>query len=142
MWYLKSAPSNLSSWKNFRKKKKAKFEDQNPLFYQKCLILVFLGWNLKKKKLSYLKSVPSEMSICKFGKKIKLLKCRTKNAWFRYFGTGIWKHYSNIWNPLPLICGIAKFCTKAKMRKFKTENAIFGYFWPKISYLLIFGLEF
>ena len=142
MWYLKSAPSNLSSWKNFRKKKKGKIWGPKSLILPKMPYFGIFGLEFKKKKLSYLKSVPSEMSICKFGKKIKLLKCRTKNAWFRYFGTGIWKHYSNIWNPLPLICGIAKFCTKAKMRKFKTENAIFGYFWPKISYLLIFGLEF
>ena len=93
------------------------------IFDQKCLT--------STSKMSYLKSGPSNISISKFVKKAKMLKCVTKNGRFRYFRTRIWKQYSHIWNPLPRICVIAKFCRKAKMPKLTTKNAIFGYFWPK-----------
>ena len=83
----------------FCEKKMLKFENKNPLCYQECLILVFLGWNFKI-------------------------------------------NYCHIWNQHPRICVFDKFCRKTKMPKFKTKNAIFVYFWPKMSYLLIFGLEF
>ena len=114
--------------------KNAKIWEQIFLILPTMLYFGIFGLEFKKKLLSYLKSGPSNISICKFAKNAKMLKCVTKNGRFRYFRTRIWKQYSHIWNPLPRICVIAKFCRKAKMPKLTTKNAIFGYFWPKMSY--------
>ena len=59
-------------------------------------------------------------------------KFGTKNTWFGYFGTGIWKRYCHIWNQHPRICLIAKVCEKTKIRKFGTKNVLFGYFLARI----------
>ena len=93
----------------------------------KCLICIFLGWNLKKTVVIF------EISILKFfwlqiSRKTKMPKFRTKNAWLEYFWAGIWKQYSHIWNQLPRICLIPKFHEKTKMPKLGTKNALFGYF--------------
>ena len=80
--YLISAPSNLSNRKTSRKNKNCQNWDQ------KCLIWVFLGWNL----MSYLKSTPSNLSNCKIsGKNIKMVKFVSKSALFRCFWARIWK---------------------------------------------------
>ena len=98
---------------------------------KKCLILVFLGWNLKK-LLPYLKSTPSNLSDCKFREKTKMSQFGTKNASLGYFWAGIWKKYCHIWNQHPRLCLIAKFYKKTKIPKFGTKNALFGYFWTRI----------
>ena len=127
---MKSAPSNLSNWKILLKKM-PKCENKYSLFYQQCLIFVFLGWNLKKNYCHIWNQDPQIYLFSNLPKKAKMLKCVTKNGRFRYFRTRIWKQYSHIWNPLPRICVIAKFFRKAKMPKLTTKNAIFVYFWPK-----------
>ena len=68
-------------------------------------------------------------------------KLRAKNSWFRYFRTGTWKQYCDIWNRLLQIRLIWKFDGKIKMAKFGMKNALFGYFWPKIFDLGISGQE-
>ena len=65
-----------------------------------------------KKLLSYLKSAPTNVSICKISRKMKIPKFRTKMEWFMYFWAGTLKEYCHIWNQHPRICLIAKFCEK------------------------------
>ena len=98
----------------------------------KCLICVLLHRNLKM-LLSYLKSVPSNLSDFKFSSKIKILKFETKNALFGYFWTWISKQYFHIWNHQTRICLVARFREKMKMPKFGIKNALLGYFWARIS---------
>ena len=106
-------------------------QNKNPKVWdEKCLILEFLGWNLKK-LLPYLKSAPSNFFWLKILRKKKISKFETKNVWFGYFWTGIWKKYYHIWNQHPRICLIAKYCEIMKMPKFRTKNALFGYLWTK-----------
>ena len=87
--------------------------------------------------MSYLKSAPSNLSICKIlQKKTKTSKLGIKNASFAYFFTKnalsgylwatIFKDYCYIWNQHPQICLFAKF------RKFGTTNILFAYFWARI----------
>ena len=60
MSYLKSAPSNLSNWKNFVKEKKlSKFGTENALFG-------YFWAGILKKVLTYLKSTPSQLSKMSF----------------------------------------------------------------------------
>ena len=42
-----------------------------------------------EKLLSYLKSALSDLSLCKFGAKIKIFKLGTKNAFSGYFWAGL-----------------------------------------------------
>ena len=70
--------------------------------------------------------------VAKFGAKIKIFKFETKNFWFAYFLTDIWKQYSHIWNQRPRICLFVKFREKMKITKFE----------PKLPNLRIFGLKF
>ena len=72
------------------------------------------------------------MPDCKVSCKIKILKFGTKNAYFPYFWTGIWKYYCHVSNQRPRICLVAKFCAKIKILKFGTKNAVFWYFWAGI----------
>ena len=58
------------------------------------------------------------------------------------FGLEFRKNYGHIWNQHPRIGLIAKFHGKRKMPKFGAKNALFGYFLRKITYFVIFGLEF
>ena len=52
--------------------------------------LGIFGHEFKKKLLSYLKSAPSNVSICKISqKKQKMPKCGTKSALFGYFWSRI-----------------------------------------------------
>ena len=75
---------------------------------------------------------PQICLFAKFHEKTKIPKFWTKNAWFGYFGAGIWKQYCHIWNQHPRLFLIAKFREKAKMPKFGIKNALFGYFWAII----------
>ena len=92
-----------------------KFDLKNTLlgiFDQKCLVLIILGKKFRKP------IVILEISILNFvyfqilRKKSKMPKLGTKNAWFGYFWTGIWKQYCRIWNDHPQICENAKFLWK------------------------------
>ena len=142
--YLKSAPSNLPNYKMLPKNKNALIWDQKTIvlfqistleFFklqnfgkkQKYLVWVYLGLKFKK-LLSYLKSDPRICFIAKFCVETKMPKFGTKNAWFGYFGAGIWKYYCHIWNQHPQICLIAKCTGNTEILKFVTKNALFGYF--------------
>ena len=51
MWYLKSAPANLSNWNILRKKKMPKFENKNPFmgfFIKSALFWYFWAGILRK----------------------------------------------------------------------------------------------
>ena len=65
-------------------------------------------------------------TMAKFRAKIKILKCRIKNALFRCFGQQLWKTVVifEIW-----ICPIAKFGAKIIALKFGNKQAWFGYLW-------------
>ena len=92
-------------------------------------------WDLRicELLLSYLRSAPSNLSICKISrKKTKMPKFGTKKASFGYFWGGFWKQYCHIWNQHPRIFLIAKFHGKTKCLNLGS----------KMPYLSIFGLEF
>ena len=59
---------------------------------------------------------------------IKMPKFGTKNVWFGYFWTGIWKGYSHIWYKDPPICLMATFSEKAEMPKLGTKMPYLGIF--------------
>ena len=100
-----------------------------------------LGSNLKA-ILSYLTSTPRICLIAKFYDKTKMAKFGTKNAWFAYFGAGLWKYCCHIWNQRPRICLVPKFVAKIKTFKFGTKNAWFGYFWTEIwNNIVIFEIS-
>ena len=128
---FKSASSNLSCCKIWCKNK-------NPYIWdQKCLILVFLGWHLKKLIWN---QHPEICLIANFAKK-KMSKFRTKNVSFGYFSAGIYKKYCHIWNQHPWICLIAKYCEILKMQENETKSALFGYFWARILNKLLSYLK-
>ena len=122
--YLKSTPSNLSTWKIWQKKKKnpRKFGIKNVLF-------VYFSARIWKMLLSYLKWASSSLAFSKIGPK-------TLDFW--YFWVGIWRLFCYIWNQSPRNCLIAKFGTKNEKPKYGTKNALFGLFWPKIRYFGLF----
>ena len=121
MPYLKSAPSNLSNCKIF-------WNNKNVLIWvQKCLILIYLCWNLKM-LLSYLKSKASNLSTCKVSCKIeKFLNFGLKRPYL-CFGLQFRKNYCYIWNQRPWMCQMTIFRAKMKMSKIGSKNALFGYF--------------
>ena len=108
---LQSLVQNQKTWK------KRKCLNLGP----KMHYLGILGKNLKT-ILSYLKSKPRISLIAKFREKPKVPKFGTKNAWFVYFWTGIWKYYYHIWNVRPQNCVVAKFGAKLKIFQFGTKN--------------------
>ena len=96
------------------------------------------------KLLSYLKSAPSNVSICKISqKKQKCLNLGPKMPYLGIFdqkcltwvflGMNLKKNYCHIWNQHPQMCLFAKFHKKTK----KCLNV-----GPKVPYLGIFGQEF
>ena len=99
-----------------------KFRTQNALFRY---------YNFKK-ILSYFKSAPSNLYICKFWEEAKLTKFGTKNSLFGYFWATSLNYYCHIWNQHPQICLTAKFSKITKTPKFRTKNPFFGYFWARI----------
>ena len=99
-------------------------------FETKSALFGYFGLEFKKKLLSYLKSAPSNLSICKNS---RMPKFGTRNAWFGHFRAGIWKQYCHISNQHSRICLIAKLRRKTKMPKFGPKNALFGYLWARIS---------
>ena len=100
---------------------------------QKCLILLFLGWNLKS-ILSYLKSAPSNLSNNNIFRKSESTYTWDKNALFGYFCERIWKKkLFSLLKSAPSNLPISKTSRKKKkMSKFGTKNAWFGYFWAGI----------
>ena len=103
--------------------------------------LGIFGLQFEKKRLSYLKSAPSNFSNCKFGEKTKISKFLTKNVWLRYFWVGIWKKYCHFWNEYTRICLIAKYHEIIKMPKFGTKSTLSGYFWARILKTLLSYLK-
>ena len=113
--YLKSSSSNLSNCKVSLKNENAYIWDQRCLFrifLIKNVLFEYFRSRILKRLMSYLKSVPWNLPNCKICKNAKMPKLRTKNAWFGYFWTGIWKQYWRIWNDHPQICETAKFLWK------------------------------
>ena len=99
---------------------------------QKCLIWVFLDKNWKKKLLSYVKSEPSNLSICKI-----LRKNNNTQIWDQKCLIYVFL----VWN-LEIILSYLKSATsnfsnckilRKKMPKFGTENALFGCFCAEFS---------
>ena len=75
--------------------KMPKFGSKNVLFeysWPKRVYLGIFGLELKIKLLSYLKSAPSNLSICKISQRNKKHKFGTKNVWFGYFWVRIFKN--------------------------------------------------
>ena len=111
-------------------------KQKNNYFVQK---LEFLNLEPKMPYLGVLKNYflfrnqrPRICLTAKFSVETKILKFGTKNAFFRYFWTGIWKQYRHVWYQHPRICLISKFREKVKMPKFGTKNVLFRYFWAEI----------
>ena len=100
--YVKSEPSNLSICKNVFLWK----NNNTQIWDQKCLIYVFLVWNLEK-ILSYLKSATSNLSNYKILRK-KMPNFGTENALFSCFCTEFSKNYCYISNQCLEIFLIAK----------------------------------
>ena len=119
--YVKSEPSNLSICKNVFLWK----NNNTQIWDQKCLIYVFLVWNLEK-ILSYLKSATSNLSNYKILRK-KMPNFGTENALFSCFCTEFSKNYCYISNQCLEIWLIAKLFEEIKMPKFETKNALFEY---------------
>ena len=82
------------------------------IFDQKCLIWVFLAWNLQT-ILSHLKPAPST----------KMLKFGTKKSL-------VWVYFG--WN-LKTILPYLKSGNSTKIHEFGTKNVWFGYFWARIK---------
>ena len=108
---LSHSPSNWSRITTFHEiMKMAKFGTKNALFW-------YFWARIFKKLLSYLKSAPSNLSICKILRKTIL-------SIFGHFRASVLKKSCHIWNRHPWICLIAKF-SKKKKPKFGTKNALF-----------------
>ena len=134
--YLKSAASNLSTLKIWRKIKNAQ------IWNQKSFSWVFSGDNFKN-TIVILEISPTQFCLFpKFDQKTEMPRFRTRIGWFGYFVAEIWKQYCLVRNQHPHISLIAKFLRKTKMRKFAIKNPLFGYFWPKMFYLGKFGRKF
>ena len=134
--YLKSSTHKFIYLQNLTKKQKClNLGPKMPylgIFYQKCLVWVFLGYNFKRTIAIFEISNPSICLIAKCHELIKMPKFGTKTALFVYFWTRIFKNYSHIWNQHPQISETAKFSEEPKLSKFWTKNALFGYFWARI----------
>ena len=91
------------------------------------------GLEFKKRYCDIWNLHPWICLVTKFDAKLKILKFGTKNTWFGYCWTGIWKQHCSIWNQHPRICLITKFCEKMEIPNFGTKNTLFGYFWARIS---------
>ena len=102
------------------------------IFDEKSFIWIFLGYNFKKSYCHIWNQHPQICLFAKFHGKTKMPKFGTKNAWFGYFWTGIWKQFCHIWNQHPQISLIAKFCEKTKEPTFGTKYTLTGYFLPRI----------
>ena len=134
--YLKSSTRKFVYLQNLTKKQKClNLGPKMPylgIFYQKCLVWVFLGYNFKRTIAIFEISNPSICLIAKCHELIKMPKFGTKTALFVYFWTRIFKNYSHFWNQHPQISETAKFCEETKLPKFWTKSALFGYFWARI----------
>ena len=75
---------------------------------------------------------PQICLFAKFYEKTIIPKFATKNVWFMYFWSGIWKKYCHIWNPQPRICLITKFWEK-KCLILGQKNALFRCFCTEFS---------
>ena len=102
-----------------------------PKFGTKTALYEYFWARILKRLLSYLKSTPSNVPICKISRKKKIPKFRTKMEWFMYFWAGTLKEYCHIWNQHRRICLIAKFCEK-KLPNFGTNMPYLGIFVQKI----------
>ena len=113
---------------------------------QKCLnlgpkmpYLGIFGQGFDKKKLSYFKSVPSNLSNWK-------ISWNNKNAWFWGQKSLMWVIWASILSKLLSYLKSTssnlpncKICWKTTMAKFGTKNTLFRYFWAgvwqkKLSY--------
>ena len=81
--------------------------------------------------LSYLKSVPSNLSSCKFCARTEMSKYGTKHPLFGYFWSGILKNYCHI---------LYRRCQIYAIAKFNKKNIL--NFEPKIFYLGVLGSSF
>ena len=98
------------------------------IFEQKCLILVTLGKNFRKLIVIFEISILNFVYLQDFEKKTKMPRLETKNAWFGYFCTGIWKQYCHISNHHQQICQNAKFFWKTEMPKLGSMMPFLGIF--------------
>ena len=122
----------------------SKFGTRNALFgyfWPKMPYLDIFGLESKKKRLSYSKSAPLNLSNCKILWKMKMPKFETKSALFGYFWARILKNYRHIWNQHLWISVTASFCEETTMPKFGTKNTLFGYFWARIFKKLLSYLK-
>ena len=110
---FKSESSNLTCCKVWWKNKNPEISDQ------KCLIWVFLGWNLKK-------------TVVIFEILQKCLNLGPKMRDSGNFGLQFEKNYCQIWNQHPRICLIAKYHEIVRMPKFGIKSTKFGYFGARI----------
>ena len=67
-----------------------------PKFGIKTALYEYFWARILKRLLSYLKSAPSNVSICKISRKKKIPKFRTKMELFMYFWAGTLKEYCHI----------------------------------------------
>ena len=92
----------------------------------------YLIWVIWAKTLKHIWSEQHPVFLlATIGAKTKILKFGTKNAWFEYFLTGIWKECSHTWSRCCRPYPIGKFCERIKMPKFGTKNGFFSYFWTR-----------
>ena len=78
------------------------------------------------KLLSYLKSTPSNLSIC------NMPKIAIEIALFGYFRDTTWRNYFHILNHLFQTCLFGKFGKTRKMPNSGTKSILFEFFWSTI----------
>ena len=95
LWYLKSAPSNLSN---------AEFREKMKILGAKLPYLRIFGLEFSKDYCHIWNRHPWIYLNAKFREKMKMPKFRNKNDLFEYFWARIFKNYCLLWNQQPQIC--------------------------------------
>ena len=131
--YLKSAPSNLSNCKIWRKNKFRKFQKKNALFGYFSTKMSYLRIFVTKLSKYYCHIWNQHREICLFARiheKTKIPKLETENTLFVHFWGRIVKKLSLYLNSAPQNLYIWTISwKKTKMSKFETQNEWFGKFW-------------
>ena len=111
--YLISASFNLSCCKVWCKNKNPEIWDQ------KYLIWIFFGLEFEN-NMSYVKAAPS--NLCIWDQKCLIWVIMTKNAFFGYFWTRIFKQLLSYLKSTSLNLSICQL---------RSKNALFRYFWAR-----------
>ena len=132
--YLRSEPSNLSTWKNSWKNENSKIGTKNVLF----------GYFLAKNTEPI---IIFQINTLQFGY-IQSFAKKSKNTWICDQNCLIWAFFPNSFKKLlsyfksvPLSLPNSKILNKARKPKFWTKNALFLYFWTVMLKKLLLYLK-